>query len=101
MMNHFAQPSASLRRVMANDVLLQATAMSEVNPEVLLRMPNVRRFSKGTSWVCRPKPRRAFVVDAEQLVRRRNLSIRVRDQTYTASKQSSKAARHTQATMIK
>jgi hypothetical protein len=36
MMNHLIQPSVNLSRVMANDVLLQATAMTEAKPEMLL-----------------------------------------------------------------
>lgn len=48
-MNHLIQPSVSRSRVMANDVLLQATAMTEVKPEMLLWTPNWMRFSSGTS----------------------------------------------------
>ncbi len=48
MMNHFIQPSLSRSKVMPKEVLLQATAMREAKPEMLLWMPKGRKFSRGT-----------------------------------------------------
>ena len=71
MINHFTQPSDSLRSVIAKDVLLQATAIIDVNPDMLLWMPNGTIFSKGTSKMCSPNPRRTLAVVFEPLASRR------------------------------
>jgi hypothetical protein len=78
--------------------LLQATAMMEAKPEILLWRPKGTRFSNGTSEVCRPKPRRAFAVDVEQLTTRRILSLRV--SLVECQLVKGTTAKHTHATMM-
>jgi hypothetical protein len=78
MMYHFIQPSVSLSRVRPKDVLLQATAMTEAKPEMLLCIPRRRRFSTGSSLKGRPNPRRLFAVDVEQLTRSITLKLQIR-----------------------